>query len=129
MDMRIDAERIRLERTNRAWSQEHLASVTNLGLRTIQRIETLGNASNESVSAIASAFELPVSTLLVREPAAQPGGWLQFIATNRLWILLPLLVVVQVTSPPQLSVALAGLSAWAALELVLLFTRRRAVPR
>lgn len=67
MDMRIDAERIRLERTNRAWSQDHLASVTDLGLRTIQRIESSGAASNESVSAIASAFEMPVAALLVRD--------------------------------------------------------------
>lgn len=45
MDMRVNAE--------------HLASVSNLGLRTVQRIETAGAASNESISAIASALEVP----------------------------------------------------------------------
>jgi transcriptional regulator with XRE-family HTH domain len=60
MDMRVDADRTRLERTNRAWSQEHLANVTELGLRTGQRVESGGTASNESISEIASAFEVPV---------------------------------------------------------------------
>ena len=61
MDMKIDAKRIRAEREKRAWSQDHLASVTGLGLRTIQRIESSGQASYESVSAIASVFKMDVS--------------------------------------------------------------------
>src|SRR4051794_15104591 len=67
MDMKIDCKRIRLERERRAWSQEQLAQVTGLGLRTIQRIETTGLASYESVKAIASAFNLTPSQLRVAE--------------------------------------------------------------
>lgn len=59
--MKIDAKRIRAEREKRAWSQGHLASVTGLGLRTIQRIESSGQASYESVSAIASVLKMDVS--------------------------------------------------------------------
>jgi transcriptional regulator with XRE-family HTH domain len=125
MDMRIDADRVRLERTNRAWSQEHLASVTDLGLRTIQRIESTGAASNESISAIASAFEMPVATLLVRESVPR-GNWLTIIGAKRLWILLALILVVLVFSPPELSLALAGLWVWAGLELMLILKGRRA---
>ncbi len=127
MDMRIDADRIRLERANRAWSQEHLANVTNLGLRTIQRIETAGTASNESISAIASTFEIPVAALLVREPAISRNSWLTFIAAKRLWILLALILLVQVFSPPTLSVALLAMLMWAGVELVLYVARRRAL--
>lgn len=126
MDMRVDADRIRLERTSRAWSQEHLASVTDLGLRTIQRIETAGAASNESISAIASAFEMPVSALLVRQVVATRGNWLAFIAAKRLWILLLVAFFVQLFSPPMLSVAQVGLWAWAGIEAILLIARRRA---
>ena len=125
MDMRVDANRIRLERTNRAWSQEHLANVTDLGLRTVQRIESGGTASNESISAIASAFEVPVSALLVREVAAARTNWLTFLAEKRLWVLLPLLLIVQVVSPPILSAAQVGLWIWASIEIVLLVARRR----
>jgi len=63
MDMRIDSELVKSEREKRAWSQEHLASVTGLGLRTITRIETTGRASHESVKALASVFQFEVSAL------------------------------------------------------------------
>jgi transcriptional regulator with XRE-family HTH domain len=126
MEMRVDAARIRAERTQRAWSQEHLANATDLGLRTIQRIEAAGSASNESVSAIASAFGVPVSSLIMREPGTAAGAWLGAVAARRLWVLVALILVVQLLSPPVLSVALVGLWAWAGLEAVLLLARRRA---
>lgn len=69
MDLKIDAELIRNTRKQRAWSQEHLAEVANLGRRTIQRIEQNGAASFESAQAIASALELNVSQLIVIEEA------------------------------------------------------------
>jgi transcriptional regulator with XRE-family HTH domain len=53
MDMKLNATLIRQERDKRAWSQEHLADVTGLALRTIQRIESTGSASYESAGAIA----------------------------------------------------------------------------
>jgi len=126
MDMRVDADRIRLERTNRAWSQEHLANVTDLGLRTVQRIEAGGTASNESISAIASAFEVPVTALLNREVTPPKANWLTFVAAKRLWVLSALIILVQVVSPPMLSAAQVGLWLWASVEVVLLLVRRRA---
>jgi transcriptional regulator with XRE-family HTH domain len=70
MDMRVDPKRIRAERERRAWSQEHLATVTGLGLRTIQRIEKTGAASFESARALAAVFEVSVADLrIVRDDA------------------------------------------------------------
>ena len=71
MDMKVDSKRIRAERERRAWSQEHLATVSGLGLRTIQRIEKTGAASFESARALASVFEVDVASLrIAREEAA-----------------------------------------------------------
>jgi transcriptional regulator with XRE-family HTH domain len=72
MDMQIDSQRIRSEREKRAWSQEHLAKLTGLGLRTVQRIESSGSASYESVSAIAAVLEISVSELRVVRPVVPP---------------------------------------------------------
>jgi transcriptional regulator with XRE-family HTH domain len=65
MDMKVDSKRIRAERERRAWSQEHLATVSGLGLRTIQRIEKTGAASFESARALASVFEVDVASLRI----------------------------------------------------------------
>jgi len=54
--MQIDGNWIRQQREQRAWSQEHLAQVSGLGLRTIQRIESTGSGSAESALALASVF-------------------------------------------------------------------------
>ena len=44
-DTMIDKNRVRKLRSQRAWSQDHLASVSDLSLRTIQRIENDGGCS------------------------------------------------------------------------------------
>jgi len=69
--MRIDSKRIRAERERRAWSQEHLATVSGLGLRTIQRIEKTGAASFESVRALAAVLEVSVAELRVLRDEAR----------------------------------------------------------
>jgi transcriptional regulator with XRE-family HTH domain len=60
MDMKVDPSYIRAQRERRAWSQEHLAEVAGLGLRTIQRIEKTGAASYESARSLAAVFGLDV---------------------------------------------------------------------
>jgi hypothetical protein len=52
--------------------------VSGLGLRTIRRIESTGNASYESARALAAVLELDVARLRVAEPrrAARRGLWL-----------------------------------------------------
>jgi transcriptional regulator with XRE-family HTH domain len=70
MDMQIDASKVRAGREQRAWSQEQLAEVAGLSLRTIQRVETSGSASFETTKAIAAVFEADIASLLL--PVAVP---------------------------------------------------------
>jgi transcriptional regulator with XRE-family HTH domain len=73
MEMKIDSAYIRGQRERRAWSQEHLAKATALGLRTIQRIEKTGAASYESARSLAAVFGVDVADLRVAEtPSAPP---------------------------------------------------------
>lgn len=67
MDMNVDANRIRSERENRGWSQEHLGNVAGLSLRTVQRIEKTGTASFESVAALAAVFSVDLADLRANE--------------------------------------------------------------
>lgn len=55
--------RIRELRQARAWSQEQLAELCSLSVRTIQRIENGEQASLETLSAIAAVLDLKVSEL------------------------------------------------------------------
>jgi DNA-binding XRE family transcriptional regulator len=72
MSANIDSGLIRKLRTTRCWSQEELAQIADLNVRTIQRIETDGSASLESRRALAAAFGLAPEDLLVG--IQQPGA-------------------------------------------------------
>ncbi|HCE1992031.1 TPA: helix-turn-helix transcriptional regulator [Vibrio parahaemolyticus] len=67
--MKVNTKKILNERKSRAWSQQHLADVSALSLRTIQRVEKEGTGSHETVKALAACFELDANELLVREEA------------------------------------------------------------
>jgi transcriptional regulator with XRE-family HTH domain len=57
-------------RLQRGWSQEQLAELSGLSVRTIQRIERGLPASNETLKSLASVFEIDFSTLqATQEPA------------------------------------------------------------
>lgn len=74
MDMQIDSARVRAERERRAWSQEHLAEVSNVSLRTVQRVEMTGSASYETARAIAASLELqPQDLQLSGAPRGRPN--------------------------------------------------------
>jgi transcriptional regulator with XRE-family HTH domain len=62
--MQVKAELVRRSRTERGWTQDSLAEAAGLSIRTIQRIERHGLASNESVSAICAVLELERRDLL-----------------------------------------------------------------
>ena len=70
MEMKINTKLLKHERNKRAWSQEHLAQVAGIGLRTIQRIESSGMASNESIASIATVLEMTVADFVNERP-----GW------------------------------------------------------
>ncbi len=70
--MMINAEFVRDQRTRRGWTQQQLAEVADLSLRTVQRIENQGVASNESVSALSAVLEVSREALLIRSPSPTP---------------------------------------------------------
>lgn len=55
--MDINAKKIKQLRTDRAWTQQHLADACGISLRTIQRVERYGNSSKETLMALAAVFE------------------------------------------------------------------------
>jgi DNA-binding XRE family transcriptional regulator len=63
-------DRIRELREARAWTQAHLADAAGIGLRTIQRLETLHSCSPETLLALASALEIDVRSLTEERSAA-----------------------------------------------------------
>lgn len=69
MQYRPDAEKIKRWREERLWSQEHLADLAGLGLRTVQRIENGDPASRDSVMALAAAFNVDAAALTVNTEA------------------------------------------------------------
>jgi len=64
--MDVHGDMIRQLRLDRGWTQQQLAEIADLSLRTVQRVENQNVASNESVSALASVLELPREQILVR---------------------------------------------------------------
>ena len=63
MAIKTDAAKIRRWREERQWSQEHLAELAGIGLRTVQRIETGEPAARDTLLALAAAFNVDVSAL------------------------------------------------------------------
>ena len=66
--MKIDLTVVKKLREARAWSQDHLAEMAGLSLRTIQRVEADGTASAETKMAIASAFGIAAEELAPKPP-------------------------------------------------------------
>jgi len=50
-------------RAKKQWSQEHLALLSGLSVRTIQRVESGKSASVETLKALASVFEVDINKL------------------------------------------------------------------
>lgn len=71
MELQLRPELIRTEREKRAWTQEQVAELTGLGVRTIQRVEATGTASVESATALSAVLEIPLATL---RAGAAAGG-------------------------------------------------------
>lgn len=65
MAFKADAAKIRRWREERHWSQEHMAELAGIGLRTVQRIENGEQASRDSLTALAAAFQVDALALCV----------------------------------------------------------------
>ncbi|TWI00369.1 helix-turn-helix protein [Luteimonas cucumeris] len=85
-DMKVDLNLVKRLREERAWSQEHLATVAGLSTRTIQRIETDGRASHESRLALAAAFGIAAERLVAVDQAAQSRPLREIIPDTLAWL-------------------------------------------
>ena len=63
--MEVNAIKIKSLRTQRNWTQQHLADACAISLRTVQRVERYGNASKDTLMGLTAVFELEPSDLVV----------------------------------------------------------------
>lgn len=56
--MEIRGDIVKQLRTEKGWTQSHLAEVCDVNLRTIQRVENQGSASVETIMALCVAFDV-----------------------------------------------------------------------
>lgn len=69
--MNLDSSLVRSERQSRGWTQQQLADIASLSLRTVQRVENQGQGSNETVSALCAVMALERETLLAPSRALE----------------------------------------------------------
>jgi transcriptional regulator with XRE-family HTH domain len=69
--MDVNANKIKALRTSNGWTQQYLADACAISLRTVQRVERYGNASQETVASLAAVFELQQIELIVESEAVQ----------------------------------------------------------
>ena len=84
--MEVNTALLKHLRRNHGWTQQHLSDVSGLSLRTIQRIEKTGSASNESVSAICAGFEISREEILI-VPRVDPSQLREVEISNQ-WLLI-----------------------------------------
>lgn len=70
--MIINASVVKAERIGKGWTQQQLADVSGLSLRTIQRVENQGQGSMETRNALCAVFEIEHQQLLISSDA--PGS-------------------------------------------------------
>lgn len=73
-EVKVDPEKLRRLREAKSWSQEHLASAAGLSSRTVQRVESDGSASAETMLALASALGVSPGDLRPAAVARVPEG-------------------------------------------------------
>jgi len=85
--MQLNANLIKQLRIERGWTQQQLAEICALSLRTIQRVEVQGIASLETCKALAAAFAVERQLLEAaaaehpQSTAAQPVRYWWFLLT------------------------------------------------
>lgn len=56
--MELRGDKVKIMRLSKNWTQQQLAEICDINLRTIQRVENQGNASLETIMAICVAFDV-----------------------------------------------------------------------
>lgn len=79
--MDLNSSRVREMRTTKGWTQQQLAEISDLSLRTVQRVESQGVGSLETSKSLAAAFEIERELLLtVVEPTDVKDGELSTVS-------------------------------------------------
>lgn len=63
--MEINALKVKNLRSEQHWTQQHLADACGISLRTVQRVERYGNASNETLMSLAAVFNVDRKSLVL----------------------------------------------------------------
>ena len=84
----VSTEIIKQLRSQHGWTQEHLATVSGLSTRTVQRIECSGECSLESKMALAAAFNVAPHYLLEQTRNMPPPRPVSYVANLCGWSLL-----------------------------------------
>jgi len=120
-------DRVRALRENRGWTQAHLAEVSGVSARTIQRVESKHVYSGETAMALAAALGLDVQDLVAPGPAAAGEHWplwpapapraaaLIAIALTAPGALMMIAIIFRNKGFPGLLNALASVGRWAGL--------------
>jgi transcriptional regulator with XRE-family HTH domain len=101
----LDSSLVRIERQRRGWTQQQLADIAALSLRTVQRVENQGQGSNETVSALCSVMALEREALLVpsrvleRRQGKQWSILLSLILSGVLGVILGVTVTLLIVTP------------------------------
>jgi transcriptional regulator with XRE-family HTH domain len=85
--MYINSQTIKALRKDRAWTQQQLADICGLSMRTIQRVERQSIGSLETSKALAGAFDVKRDLLLEEqltssEPQNKGAGMMIKLATS-----------------------------------------------
>ena len=76
--MLVSSDKVKQLRAERGWTQQHLADVCSLSLRTIQRVEKEGIAAKETLLSLCAVFEVSQNHLVV-----VPNNIIQEILTSQ----------------------------------------------
>jgi len=87
--MKLNYKKIQSLRKKHCWSQDELASISGLSIRTIQRVEKTGNSSLETMKALASVFQVDPLSLNNQTPIQNVTfgfiskfGWILFLSLS-----------------------------------------------
>lgn len=87
--MKLNAKKIKNLREKHCWSQDELAAISGLSIRTIQRVEKTGNSSLETHKALASVFHVDPLALNNKAPVQNVTfsfiikfGWMLFLSLS-----------------------------------------------
>ena len=88
--MEINSDRIKSLRAANGWTQQHLADVCNVSVRTVQRVERHGAASKETALSLCAVFELTIEDIIQHQDDPKPE---QMENTISIYALVPVFIV------------------------------------